>query len=525
VSGFRNRALWVTALVVVLGYLAVANLVPRATREASPLLPDQGIRLGLDLQGGIHWVLGAQLDAAEKRELEFMSDALDSHLKEEKVEFAAVRVQGDRVEVEGGDAAQQAARTWIEDRGFFDLRSTAPVAFALGAERKQEIRQQSMDQVLEVLRTRIDDPDQGIPESVVTRQGDTSVLVQIPGGQVERTRARELLKATGFLEFKIVKDAAQTLDALKAKYPNGLPAGDVVVYERDKETGRELVAYLVAEKADLTGDFLTDARVGFDNLRRPLVTFRLSPEGGELFEKITSAHRGERLAIILDQRVHSAPTLQSTIRTDGQITGQFTPREAADLATVLRSGSLSVPVVIEEERTVGPALGQDSIDSGIWASVVSLALIVAFCLVYYRFSGTYAAAALLINMLLLVGLLSLFRATLTLPGLAGIVLTIGMAVDANVIVFERIRDELRTGKTPRAAIGTGYDRAFWTIVDANLTTLITALVLYQYGTGPIKGFGVTLAVGIVTSVFSALVITRLFFQYYPGNRPVESLSI
>jgi preprotein translocase subunit SecD len=515
----------VAALVIVLGYLSAANFAPRATREASPLLPDQGIRLGLDLQGGIHWVLGAQLETAEKRELEFMRDALESTLQEDKVEFGAVRVAGDQIEVEGGDAAQQAAREWVYDRGSFDLRSSAPLAFALGDARVQELRNQSMDQVLEVLRTRIDDPDQGIPESVVTRQGDASVLVQIPGGQVERTRARELLKATGFLEFKIVKDAAQTLDALKANHPNGFAVGDTVVYERDKETGRELVAYLVAEKADLTGDFLTDARVGFDNLRRPLVTFRLSQEGGDLFEKITTAHRGERLAIILDQRVHSAPTLQSTIRTDGQITGQFTPREAADLATVLRSGSLSVPVVIEEERTVGPALGQDSINSGVWASIVSLALIVAFCFVYYRFSGIYAAAALLINMLLLIGMLSMFQATLTLPGLAGIVLTIGMAVDANVIIFERIRDELRAGKSPRAAIATGYDRAFWTIVDANLTTLFTALVLYQYGTGPIKGFGVTLSVGIITSVFAALVITRLFFEYYPGNRPVESLSI
>ncbi len=519
------RALSVTALVVLLGFLAGANFLPRETRLASPLLPDTGMRLGLDLQGGIHWVLGVQLGAAELRELEFQRGELEAYLKEEKIAVDAVRVRDAQIQVEGGDAAQQAASEWAGDRDIFQRVSEKPVSLALDARWQQEIRKRAMDQVLEVLRRRIDDPAQGIPESVVTKQGDDAVLVQIPGGQVERTRARELLKVTGFLEFKIVKDVAQTQELLEAKYPNGLPGATGIAYERDKETDRVLQAYLVADKADLTGDYLTDARVTFDNTRRPTVSFQFNPQGGELFEKLSSSHIGERLAIILDQRVYSAPNIRTTIRSRGQIEGRFTPQEAADLAIVLRSGSLSVPVVIEEERTVGPALGQDSIDRGIYAGVVSLALVVAFCVVYYRFSGIYAAAALLINMLVLVGVLSLFRATLTLPGMGGIVLTIGMAVDANVIIFERIREELRAGKTPRASIGTGFQRAMWTILDANVTSLIAALVLFEYGTGPIKGFGVTMAVGIVTSVFAALVITRLFFEYYPGNRPIESLSI
>jgi preprotein translocase subunit SecD len=209
----------------------------------------------------------------------------------------------------------------------------------------------------------------------------------------------------------------------------------------------------------------------------------------------------------------------------GQITGRFTSQEAADLAVVLRAGALSVPVVIEEERTVGPTLGQDSIDSGINASIVGLILIVAFAVGYYRLSGGYASLGLLANLVLLIGIMSLFEATLTLPGIAGLVLTVGMAVDANVIIFERIREELRAGKTPRAAVATGFSKALWTVLDANITTLITALILFEFGTGAIKGFAVTLSIGIVTSVFAALVLTRLLFQVYPGSRPQVQLSI
>jgi len=223
--------------------------------------------------------------------------------------------------------------------------------------------------------------------------------------------------------------------------------------------------------------------------------------------------------------VYSAPQIQSRITTRGQITGRFTIQEASDLAVVLRAGALAVPVVIEEERTVGPALGQDSIDSGLRASAIGLALVLLFVVGYYRLSGAYAAVALVTNLVLLLGTMSLFEATLTLPGIAGLVLTVGMAVDANVIIFERIREELRAGKTVRGAVNTGFSKATWTVLDANITTLITALILFQFGTGPIKGFAVTLSIGIVTSVFAALVITRLLFQLYPGGRNVPELSI
>jgi preprotein translocase subunit SecD len=275
----------------------------------------------------------------------------------------------------------------------------------------------------------------------------------------------------------------------------------------------------------ITGDYLTDARVSFDRQQRPLVEFQFNTQGGQIFGELTAENVGEQLAIVLDDRVYSAPTIRSRIGSRGQIEGRFTPQEAADLAVVLRSGSLPIPVEIEEERTVGPALGADSISRGVRASILGLVVIVVFSVGYYRLSGGYASIGLLANLLLLTGLMSLFEATLTLPGIAGIVLTVGMAVDANVIIFERIREELRVGKTPRAAIATGFNKAFWTIMDANITTLITALVLFEYGTGPIKGFAVTLSIGVITSVFAALVITRFMFALHPGTRHVESLSI
>jgi preprotein translocase subunit SecD len=404
-------------------------------------------------------------------------------------------------------------------------RAGNSLRFALTRDWEEEIRERTMLQVLEVLRRRIDDPVKGTPDSVVTRQGSDRVLVQIPGGQMDRTRARALLKSTGFLEFKIVIDQDVSEDLLLARYPDGIPEDTLISFERDGETQRVVAAYLVPKAADITGDFLEDARVGFDPQQRPLVNFRFNPEGGDIFGTLTEENIGKPLAIVLDENVYSAPTVNGRISTRGQITGRFTSDQAADLAVVLRAGALSVPVVIEEERSIGPALGQDSIDSGVQASIVGLALILLFVVGYYRVSGGYAGIALLTNLVLLVGLMSLFDATLTLPGIAGLVLTVGMAVDGNVIIFERIREELRAGKTPRTAIATGFSKALWTVLDANITTLITAVILFQFGTGPIKGFAVTLSVGILTSVFTVLVVTRLLFHLHPGDRQVAELSI
>ena len=527
-GSLRLRLISVSATVLILSYFGAANCFSEQTRLANPFLPDAGIRLGLDLQGGIHWVVGVKLDAAVSHELEFQRSALVGQLKEEGVELGPTHVEGGelRIEQPPGAAAEKVS-AWARERGVLAPvpASDGLLAFTLSQEWQREVRERGMAQVLEVLRRRIEDPIQGIPDSVVTRQGDDRILVQIPGGQVDRGRAREMLKVTGFLEFKIVRETAPSEELLRARHPDGLPADTKIAFERDKETQRVLTAYLVGAQADITGDYLEDARVGFDNRQRPIVQFQFNPQGGEIFQKLTAENIGQQLAIVLDERVYSAPAIRSRIGSNGQIEGRFTSAEAADLAVVLRSGSLSLPVTIEEERLIGPGLGADSVASGRNATIASFVITVGFMLLYYRLSGVYAGIALVANLAMMIGLMTVFGATLTLPGIAGFVLSIGMAVDANVLIFERMREELRAGKTPRGAIGAGFDKAFWAIMDSNITTIGTALVLYEYGTGPIKGFAVTLSIGIVTSVFAALAITRVLFDVYPGNRHVETLSV
>ena len=527
-SGLRFRLGAVIAIVLLLGFYAVTNFVPQESRLESPILRDGLLRLGLDLQGGIHWVLGVKLEVAQEHELEFLKGSLQDSLTRDEIAVGPIDVEGGRLVIQAtSEASRKAVRDWVGDGRVLNevAESLEQLEFELTGDWDQQVRERGMSQVLEVLRRRIDDPLRGIPDSVVTRQGSDRILVQIPGGQIDRARARELLRVTGFLEFKMVRAFEQSEELLQANFPDGLPEDSELAFERDRETQRVTGAYLVGDAAELTGDYLTDARVSFDRQQRPQVDFTFNSQGGEIFQKLTTENINKELAIILDDQVYSAPTIRGRISMRGQITGRFTVQEAADLAVILRAGSLSVPVVIEEERTVGPALGADSIRSGVNAMIVGLVLVVLFTCVYYRLSGVYACVALFANLMLLMGVMSLFEATLTLPGMAGLVLTVGMAVDDNVIIFERIREELRLGKTPRAAVSTGFSKAYWTIMDANITTLGTALVLYNYGTGPIKGFAVTLSVGIVTSVFAALVITRLMFQIYPGQRHAESLSI
>ncbi|MDP6977366.1 MAG: protein translocase subunit SecD [Myxococcota bacterium] len=527
-SSLQVRTILIAALVLLFAFISGSNFFSKEERVESSLLVDDGLRLGLDLQGGIHWVVGVELDVAIKRELEYQRDSMIDFLQKDGVAPTLTRV--DQAKLTFGAASDEDARKirdLADESGILveEGSSGNEITYALTDEWTNEIHERTMMQVLEVLRRRIDDPVRGIPDSVVTRQGKDRVLVQIPGGQIDRGRARQLLKSTGFLEFKIVLASAGTVKSLEERFPDGLPEGQIIATERDPETDAVVEAYLVREAADLTGDYLVDARVGFDQQQRSLVNFTFSSEGGDKFGELTGENLQKRLAIVLDENVYSAPTIQSRITMRGQISGRFTPQEAADLAVVLRAGSLSVPVVIEEERTVGPALGQDSIDRGTRAAMLGLLLIMVFVMIYYRVSGAYAGVALTVNLVLLIGLMSLFEATLTLPGIAGLVLTVGMAVDANVIIFERIREELRVGKTVRAAVATGFEKARWTVLDANITTLVTALLLFEFGTGPIKGFAVTLSIGILTSVFAALVVTRLLFEIYPGTRNTGELSI
>ena len=527
-GSINGKLISVVALIVLFGFLAASNFIPKEERVESSLWPDDGLRLGLDLRGGIHWVVGVELTDAVERELEFVRKTIEEQLSDDGLALVAATVEDQTLRMTLADLAnREAVVKYADDSGVLTnaTGSGLELEYQLTERWTEDVRERTMSQVLEVLRRRIDDPQRGIPDSVVTRQGKDRVLVQIPGEQIDRDRARTLLKSTGFLEFKIVIDSDSTEEELMARHPEGVGTNEVLGFKVDQESNAVVEAFLLPKVADLTGDYLDDARLQFDQQQRPIVEFRFNPAGGEIFGDLTEASKNKRLAIILDNNVYSAPSIRSRITTRGMIEGQFTADEAADLAVILRAGSLSVPVVIEEERTVGPGLGQDSIESGALACVIGLMGVLAFVVLYYKTSGVYASIALLSNLVMLVGLMSFFEATLTLPGIAGLVLTVGMAVDANVIIFERIREELRAGRAVRAAIATGFSKATWTVLDANITTLITAIILFQYGTGPIKGFAVTLSVGIVTSVFTALVVTRLLFQIHPGNRSVSTLSI
>jgi preprotein translocase subunit SecD len=522
----RWRATLVAGFFLLLGYLAVANFVPEESRRASAVLPDDGMRLGLDLRGGIHWVLGPELAAAVESELDHLRSSLERELTEAGNEPDSLLVEDGRIHVLEPDAERlEAIRTAVSEYEVLQVQDSTDTTLELGLipDWEDQVRETGMLQALEVLRRRIDDPSTGIPESVVTRQGRDRILVQIPG---VKQVPQGILDTTGFLEFKIVEDQAETEALLLARYPEGLPEASEILFERDRETDRVLQAYLVPKAAAITGDYLDDARPNFDQrTQRWIVTFQFKPEGGRVFGEVSEANIGEQLAIVLDGQIYSAPVIQQRISMNGQISGRFSSQQAKDLAVILRAGSLPIPVVIEEERTVGPALGADSIRSGLRASVVGLIAVLIFTAFYYRLAGSYASVALLANLVMLMGVMSLAGNTLTLPGIAGVVLTVGMAIDANVIIFERIREELRQGKTLRAAVATGFSKARWTVLDANITTLITAIILYEFGTGPVKGFAVTLSIGILTSVFAALVVTRLLFEVYPGTRNVAKLSI
>jgi preprotein translocase subunit SecD len=517
------------ALTLLLTWLSVANRFPAEQRQKSWWLPKAGLRLGLDLQGGIHMVIAPDLAVATEHELTHLRSTLEARLADQKIATKELRVEDGRIELQLADAAlaEKARDLLASDFDVLRREEPEPGRFVLTLTDvwQRQVRERAMLQALEVIRRRVDDPATGIQESVVTRQGDSRILVQIPGVSV----VPDIFKQTGFLEFKIVRDMEGTENAeqlLRARYKDGLPEGTEILFEKDRKTNRVLGAYLVPKTADITGDSLEDARVQFDSRRSEWqVSFSWNGDGARTFGELTGKNVGKPLGVILDNQVYSAPIVRERISRQGVITGRFSSQEAADLAVILRAGALPIPVVLEEERTIGPALGADSISRGLNASLLASVLVVAFMVFYYRLSGVYASIALLVNLIMVVGLMTLFEGTLTLPGIAGLALTVGMAVDTNVLIFERIREELRGGKAVRASIAAGFDKVFWTIVDAHVTTLLTAAVLYNYGTGPIKGFAVTLAVGLVANLFTALVVTRQLYAIHPGQRPVEQLSI
>jgi preprotein translocase subunit SecD len=493
--------------------------------------PGKTINLGLDLQGGIHLVLGVDVDKYIATQTERGAEDLKAALERKGVAVKRVAREGlAGVVVElANPASWNDALTVVGEFGAFEIgqRDDKAGRFTLSMRERQvsQLRDDAVRQGVETIRNRID--QFGVAEATITRQGDDRILIQLPGVQ-DPERAKALIGKTALLEFKLLDEQTPVEQALAGK----LPETSEILYQRrvDKETKAERkVPYVVQKRTLLTGAELTRAEVQADpnSPGNWQVAIEFTATGTRIFGEVTEQNVGRHLAIILDGTLYSAPRINERIPGGrAVITGQFTVNEARDLAIVLRAGALPAPVTILEERRVGPSLGADSIRQGMIAIVGSAAAVFVFMLLYYRLSGLVADVALVLNLLILLACMAAFGATLTLPGIAGIALTIGMAVDTNILIFERIREELRVGKTVRSAIDAGFARALRTVIDTHLTVMVTAAILYNFGTGPVKGFAVSLFVGLSASLFTAYFFTRLLFDViYMGRRKVQSISI
>jgi len=397
------------------------------------------------------------------------------------------------------------------------------IRLGMDAKVVEDVKKQAVRQAVDTIRNRVD--QLGVAEPDVVVQGEDRILVQLPGLKEDIDQAIRIIKRTARLEFKLVDSKGDVNAALRGD----VPSGDEILYKIDRNPATGVTTrtpFLLKKPILMTGDLLTDARVRPDQGGRLLIAMDFNRRGARIFEKITGDNVGERLAIVLDDVVYSAPVIKDRIPGGSAvIEGMFSPEEARELALVLRAGSLPAPVKILENRTVGPSLGEDSIRMGRNAVILGLVLVVAGIAAYYKWSGMVANLALVLNLFLIIAAMVAIRATLTLPGLAGVALTLGMAIDANILIFERVREELRLGKSPKVAVDLGYGRAFWTIFDSNLTTVLAALPLIQFGTGPIKGFAVTLCLGLAISMFTSLFVTRVVFDYAFVRMPIKRLSV
>jgi preprotein translocase subunit SecD len=515
----RGRWILIAIVTVAMAYLALPSFFSEEQRASHWWLRKDGMTLGLDLQGGIHWLLRVDEDAAVQRELEKIQTTLGDAASEAKTEIAGTEIKGDTLVVKGDLPALRKLIDENVQSVDVDERDGSLV-LSLKDRWKREAIDRGAATALEVLRKRVD--GLGVREPLIAPQGHGRILVQMPGVK-DREAAGDLLKKTTFLEFKPVLDSAPSKELLEAKFPNGVPEDQEIVLNTTR-AGKESEALLVPKKAVLKGDMLEDARMDFDRRNRPIITFQWNSEGAKIFRDFTGANIGHRLAAIIDGKVITAPVIQSKIGRRGEITGDFTREEASNTAIQLRSGALPIPLILEEERTVGPSLGADSIRDGVRATLLGAGLVFVFMAIYYSLTGMFANLALFVNVIILIGLMSATKATMTLPGIAGVVLTVGMAVDSNVIIYERIREELRNGKTARAAIQVGYARSFWTIFDSHVTALLSSIILVMIGRGPVQGFGVTLTIGLIASMFTALVVTRALMDTIYGPNP-ERLRI
>jgi protein-export membrane protein SecD len=508
------------ALAIILGALvvclcAVPNFFPEATVKGWPAWAQRRLVLGLDLQGGSYLLLEVDSNYVKKEKLDQLRDDVRRVLRESKIGYTGLVSRPDNVEVRVKDTDAQNALTKlrelsqplggllgssgqrsveVSDAGGGLIRLTVPQAAIT-----ERIRQ-TIEQSIQIVERRIN--QLGTVEPLIQRQGTDRILVQVPGLQ-DPTRLKELLGKTAKMEFRMVDTTVPPDQAQQGKVP---PDSELLMSSTSPKT-----PYVVKKQILVSGADLTDAQPGFDpRSGEPIVNFKFNTSGARKFAQATEENVGQPFAIVLDNEVISAPVIREPIRQgQGQISGSFTVQGANDLAILLRAGALPAPLTIIEERTVGPGLGQDSIEKGELAAYVGSIMVIVFMLVTYRLFGVFANIAVAINVAMIFGVLSLLNATLTLPGIAGIVLTVGIAVDSNVLIYERIREELRGGRNAISAIDAGFKRALSTILDSNITTFIAAAVLFYIGTGPVRGFAVTLGIGIITTVFTAFTLTRL----------------
>ncbi|AXY01814.1 protein translocase subunit SecD [Vibrio alfacsensis] len=519
--------------------IVALNLAP-STPHWLEAIGASPLKLGLDLRGGVHFLMEVDMDAAMEKLVGQQEEAFRSELREAKVRYRAIRPSGqDGVEILLRNEEQLAeAKATLEknhpDMNFVESDSDGRYALVatFTEQRLQEIRNYAVEQNITILRNRVN--ELGVAEPLVQRQGASRIVVELPGVQ-DTARAKEILGATATLEFREVDDKADLAAAASGR----APAGSEIKMDRD---GRPVV---LKKRIILGGQSITDASSSVDEYGRPQVNISLDSEGGNKMSAFSKKNIGKLMAtvfaeykdsgrrtpegkVILDkyEEVINQATIQSALGRNFRITGIDSAAEAHNLALLLRAGALIAPISIVEERTIGPSMGQQNIDMGIQACIWGMVAVMIFTLLYYRGFGLIANVALMANLVLIIGIMSMIPgATMTLPGIAGIVLTVGMAVDANVLIFERIREELREGRSPQQAIHQGYANAFSTIADANITTLITAIILFAVGTGAVKGFAVTLSIGILTSMFTAIIGTRCIVNLVYGGKRVKKLSI
>ncbi len=500
-------------------------------------LPNKGVVLGLDLRGGSHLIFEVDLKRARQITIERIGLHLQS-LLEKKNFKPSVKVEGERIFIQPvSDEVKRLVRENYPDLNLTEQGQN--IVGELPESAFKRVETTSVDQAIEVIRNRID--QLGVAEPVIHKQGENEIVVQLPGVK-DPKKALEIIGKTAQLEFKLLDEETTLWRELPSLIKQGeeeaflnqwkakLSENNEIVFQKiiNKDTGVIYKRpYIVKKEVLLTGDLLAEAHVSIDQrFNEPYVSLRFNDAGAKIFEEITAKYVKRRLAIILDGNLYSAPVIQERIEGgNAQISGSFTLEEAKDLAIVLRAGALPAPVKLIQNVTVGPTLGKDSIEAGKMAVIIASILVVLFMIVYYRLSGLIADFALILNILLLIGALAALNATLTLPGIAGIALAVGMAVDSNILMFERIREEIRLGKTPKAAIESGYKKAFWTIFDSHVTTLITAAVLFHFGSGPIKGFAVTLSLGVAINLFTALIGTKTVFDFIYIGKERKSLSI